>query len=66
MITGNLPELVWGSVELALNVLLYSRLKLPQKVMTQGVLRMSLARECNYNFGVDTKVFKNVYNLLDR
>ncbi|CAD8099415.1 unnamed protein product [Paramecium primaurelia] len=60
MITGNLAELVWGSVELALNVLLYSRLKLPQKVMSQGLLRMSLVRECNYNFGVDTKIVRYV------
>ncbi|CAD8114355.1 unnamed protein product [Paramecium sonneborni] len=60
MITGNLAELAWGSVELALNVLLFSRLKLPQKVMTQGVLRMSLVRECNYNFGIDTKIVRYV------
>ncbi|CAD8089278.1 unnamed protein product [Paramecium primaurelia] len=60
MITGNLSEFVWGSVELALNVLLYSRLKLPQKVMSQGVLRMSIVRECNYNFGVDTKIVRYV------
>ncbi|CAK58856.1 unnamed protein product (macronuclear) [Paramecium tetraurelia] len=60
MITGNLAEFVWGSVELALNVLLYSRLKLPQKVMSPGLLRMSLVRECNYNFGVDTKIVRYV------
>ena len=65
MITGNISELVWGSVELALNVLLYSRIKLPQKVMTQSVLRMSLVREYNYNFGVDTKVHKDVNKFLD-
>ncbi|CAD8070994.1 unnamed protein product [Paramecium sonneborni] len=60
MITGNLAELIWESVELALNVLLYSRLKLPHKVITQGVLRMSYVRECNYNFGVDTKIVRYV------
>ncbi|CAK92077.1 unnamed protein product (macronuclear) [Paramecium tetraurelia] len=60
MITGNLFDFVWGSVELALNILLYSRLKLPQKVMSHGLLRMSLVRECNYNFGVDTKIVRYV------
>lgn len=61
MITGNMTELILGSLELCLNVLLYSRLKLPQKVLPQGLLRMSFVRECNYNFGVDTKVIDHLY-----
>ncbi|CAD8101327.1 unnamed protein product [Paramecium primaurelia] len=62
MIEGNLGELIWGSVELTLNVLLLDRLRLPQKIPAQGVLRLSLIHE--YNNYSDTKVRYVVASLL--
>ncbi|CAD8165246.1 unnamed protein product [Paramecium pentaurelia] len=62
MIEGNLSELIWGSVELTLNVLLLDRLRLPQKIPAQGVLRLSLIHE--YNNYSDTKVRYVVASLL--
>ncbi|CAD8213152.1 unnamed protein product [Paramecium octaurelia] len=62
MIEGNLGELIWGSVELTLNVLLLDRLRLPYKMPAQGVLRLSLIHE--YNNYSDTKVRYVVASLL--
>ncbi|CAD8123607.1 unnamed protein product [Paramecium sonneborni] len=62
MIEGNLGELIWGSVELTLNVLLLDRMRVPQKMPSQGVLRLSLIREQN-NYS-DTQVRYVVASLL--
>ncbi|CAK68173.1 unnamed protein product (macronuclear) [Paramecium tetraurelia] len=62
MIEGNLGDLIWGSVELTLNVLLLDRLRLPQKMPASGVLKLSLIHE--YNNYSDTKVRYVVASLL--